>query len=89
MAKVHQILLLVGDDLNDFVTGIRAAGITPERRREVAEWHAVYWGRQWIVMPNPMCGSWESALYGGEKLDCAEKIRRGPSGSTGIEVPHA
>jgi acid phosphatase len=25
--------------------------------------HADYWGTRWIMLPNPMYGSWESALY--------------------------
>ena len=26
--------------------------------------HAGRWGREWIILPNPMYGNWESSLYG-------------------------
>jgi len=76
IARDYRVLLLLGDDLNDFVTGVRGAGVTPDQRREVAERHASYWGTKWIVVPNPMYGSWEPALYGSEKPDRKERILR-------------
>ncbi len=29
-----------------------------------ANQHAERWGREWIILPNPMYGSWEASLYG-------------------------
>ena len=60
IARDFRILLLVGDSLEDFVEGSKA---TPEQRRQVARSHADRWGKQWIMLPNPMYGHWEATLY--------------------------
>jgi len=74
VAKTHRILLLLGDDLNDFVSGARAQ--EPETRIELARQHADKWGRQWILLPNPIYGSWEASLYGRDYgLPFEEKLR--------------
>lgn len=59
VARGYRILLLVGDDLGDFVSGARAR---PEERVALAERHADRWQRSWILLPNPYYGSWERAL---------------------------
>ncbi len=73
LSKRFRILLLVGDDLEDFVAESRTD--TPARMA-LARRHADRWGRQWIVLPNPMYGAWDTSLYGhnyelsrGERLD--------------------
>lgn len=63
VARAYRVLLLLGDDLNDFVAGARTG--TAERRALV-EAHDARWGREWFVLPNPLYGSWESAVTGGE-----------------------
>lgn len=60
MCRQYRILLLVGDNLNDFVDGSMT---DPAARRALARQHAGRWGREWIILPNPMFGSWESSLY--------------------------
>ncbi len=69
VAKNHRILLLIGDDLNDFVS---ATGLTPEQRNALARAHSDRWGESWILLPNPLYGSWERSLYPGLSDD--EKI---------------
>ncbi|MGD2137290.1 MAG: HAD family acid phosphatase [Gammaproteobacteria bacterium] len=60
IAGRYRILLLVGDNLEDFLEGSR---IDPAARRELAQRHAGRWGREWIILPNPMYGHWESSFY--------------------------
>ena len=61
VAKRYRILLLVGDDLNDFVSvGYRPS---PAMRRQLARKHAAMWGKQWIILPNASYGGWERSLY--------------------------
>ncbi len=60
IARDFRILLLVGDSLEDFVEGSKA---TPEQRRQLARSHADRWGKQWIMLPNPIYGHWEAAWF--------------------------
>ena len=61
VARDYRILMLVGDDLGDFV--VNASG-TPAERRARAGAQAEWWGRRWIMIPNPTYGSWERAILG-------------------------
>lgn len=73
VARGYRILLLVGDDFNDFVS----ARLSVDQRESLATRHSDRWGRQWIMLPNPLYGSWEDALYGYQSgLSAEEKNRR-------------
>ncbi len=61
VSKNFRILALVGDDLGDFVSGAKD---TPDNRVKLAKAYTNMWGTKWILIPNPLYGSWESALYG-------------------------
>lgn len=73
VAASYRVLLLVGDDLGDFLAGARD---TPENRIALAERRLDYWGTRWFLVPNPMNGSWETALYGHEFPPYQEVLRR-------------
>lgn len=60
IAKDYRILMLFGDDLNDFLP---AKDISEEKREQLVRQHQRKWGRQWYILPNPVYGSWEQALY--------------------------
>ena len=72
VAERYRILLLVGDDLGDFV--IDASG-TPEERRTRTVAYDDHWGRQWIMLPNPTYGSWERAVIGTSEDPVAARRR--------------
>ena len=61
VASRYRILVLVGDDLNDFLSVSRASIVERDRLESA---YSDYWGVKWIVLPNPSYGSWERALYG-------------------------
>jgi acid phosphatase len=61
LSRSYRILLLLGDDLGDFVS---IDQLQPEGRVRLAEQHRARWGRDWFLLPNPQYGSWERALYG-------------------------
>ncbi len=61
VASRYRILLLVGDNIGDFVSQVEGS---IEERAVIAEKYRNYWGRRWIVLPNPQYGSWEGALFG-------------------------
>jgi len=61
IASRYRVLLLVGDSLEDFMSGSKADSDT---RNKLAQHYAERWGREWIMLPNPMYGHWESTTYG-------------------------
>jgi len=74
IAKKYRILLLIGDDLNDFIS---VGSASPGERVRLAAAQSARWGRQWILLPNPLYGSWKRSLYGYESgLSQSEKLAR-------------
>lgn len=72
-AKGHRILLMIGDNLGDFTDDYKG---TPAERLSVYERNRAHWGKDWLVVPNPAYGSWESSLFGGNyKLSPDERRR--------------
>jgi 5'-nucleotidase (lipoprotein e(P4) family) len=61
IASQFRILLLVGDNLGDFLTGEMAS---LAERAALAAKHQQNWGTRWIMLPNPQYGSWEGAIFG-------------------------
>ena len=56
----YRVLILAGDNLGDFISGAKD---TPENRIKAAETYATFWAEKWILLPNPVYGSWEGALF--------------------------
>ncbi len=67
VASGHRIVLNVGDDLADFLPGVRRATVAGRDAARCAR--EDWWGRRWFLLPNPMYGSWLVAL--GQDLDAA------------------
>ncbi len=81
VAKNYRVLLLLGDNFGDFTDDYRGS---PEARRAVYEAHRAHWGRDWLMLPNPAYGSWETAAFGGDyTLPEEEKRRRKIDALTG------
>jgi 5'-nucleotidase (lipoprotein e(P4) family) len=55
IAGSYRVLLIVGDNLSDFVQPV---GATRERRRATAMEHRAMWGEKWLMLPNPLYGGW-------------------------------
>jgi acid phosphatase len=67
IATTHRVIMLVGDDLGDFLPCTRKKPYTPctagasiASRQALTYEHESYWGAGWFVLPNPMHGSWTS-----------------------------
>jgi acid phosphatase len=58
VAAGNRVLLLIGDDFNDFLT-IPRDQATVEGRLTAVDAHDRYWGERWFMLPNPTYGSWE------------------------------
>lgn len=69
LASRYRILLLVGDDAGDFLSGVRST--LSDREAAMAPFES-YLGTRWIVLPNPTYGSWESAISGGRPAPSRE-----------------
>ena len=89
VAKRYRVVMLLGDNAADFVGGVDAPKDGPDRAgrcREVESQRGELiaalgdrWGRQWIVLPNPVYGSWLDLLRGqGDDLrtllHCADAV---------------
>jgi 5'-nucleotidase (lipoprotein e(P4) family) len=61
IAAAFRVLLLIGDDFNDFLT-IPPLQANVAGRLALVEAHDRYWGERWFVIPNPMYGSWEQVV---------------------------
>ena len=60
LSRQYRILLMIGDDLGDFLPGVR--GLPAPERRQQALAHKDFWGAGWFLLPNPVYGSWLRAL---------------------------
>ena len=58
----YRIVLLIGDNLNDFTDDFAGKSIA-QRNAEVDRARSEF-GSTFIVLPNPMYGDWEGAVYG-------------------------
>lgn len=71
-----RIVLLMGDDLNDF-SSVFENSKTIDDRNAAADRNKEEFGKRFIMLPNAMYGNWESAIYGYNfKLTEAEKIEK-------------
>jgi 5'-nucleotidase (lipoprotein e(P4) family) len=72
----YRILLLIGDNLEDFVS-IPADARSIVGRDALARSYDARWATNWIMLPNPMYGSWEQAVTAGvAPSDDAGALRR-------------
>lgn len=69
----YYVVLLMGDNLNDFAEVFEKSK-TVESRLSAVEQNKNQFGTRFIVLPNPMYGDWENAIYDyNNKLNEAEK----------------
>ena len=60
VAQRYRVLLLIGDNLGDFVAHPDTSVSVRQARYEEGK---SFWGTRWIALPNPQYGSWEGALF--------------------------
>jgi 5'-nucleotidase (lipoprotein e(P4) family) len=84
VAQRHRIVLLVGDNLNDFAEVFE--GKSAAERIAAVEASPTKFGTQFIMLPNAMYGDWESSIYEYNfRLSEAEKAARRRAALKGIE----
>ncbi len=72
IAADYRIVMMAGDNLGDFHDDYRG---TPEQRAAASARYQDWWGERWIVLPNPMYGSWNDSLIGFDRSIDAEGRR--------------
>lgn len=72
VAAHYRIIMLCGDDLGDFLPARKPR---EERDKDTAN-YMTWFGQRWIVLPNPMYGSWEDTLSGFDRSLSAEQTRQ-------------
>jgi 5'-nucleotidase (lipoprotein e(P4) family) len=76
VAMKYRIVLLMGDNLNDFAEVFEKSKTT-ESRLTATEQSKSQFGSRFIVLPNPMYGAWEDAVYGdGSRLTEEQKAEK-------------
>lgn len=72
VAKTHRIVMLVGDNLYDFIDIENA---DRDKRALAVQKHAAWLGTRWIVTANPSYGSWEQVVAGRATGSAGRKAR--------------
>ena len=62
VGKDYRVLLMIGDNLGDFVDA-KDNALGPNQRKDVVEDYSDYWGVKWFMLQNIAYGDWEGALY--------------------------
>jgi 5'-nucleotidase (lipoprotein e(P4) family) len=76
VAAKHRVVLLIGDNLNDFAE-IFEKSKTVDSRLAATEQNKSNFGARFIVLPNVMYGAWEDAIYGeGTRLTEEQKAEK-------------
>lgn len=72
--KNYRIVLLIGDNLNDFTSAFEKKSVA-DRFAETDK-AKEDWGTKFIVLPNAMYGDWESAIYEYQRLTEQQKAEK-------------
>lgn len=62
IAETHKIIMLVGDDMGDFLPTAKVAALREGKSDIQTDKVMKQLGKSWFVVPNPMYGSWEKVL---------------------------
>jgi len=74
VASKYRVVALFGDNLNDFAKDFEKKSIE-ERFLETDKIKQI-WGQKYIVLPNPMYGDWENAIYDYQRLTEEQKAEK-------------
>jgi 5'-nucleotidase (lipoprotein e(P4) family) len=69
----NRVIMYVGDDLGDMGADFERKSVS--ERFAAVDKNKDRWGTLYVVLPNPMYGTWENAIYGYRQLSPEEKNR--------------
>ena len=67
LAKDYRILMLIGDDLQDFLSSEELKDLSDN---DFFEEYKKYLGKKWFVLPNPIYGSWMKRIRTSDVKPC-------------------
>jgi acid phosphatase len=73
VAKDYRVLLLLGDNFGDFSDDYKKS---EDDRLKAFEAASAHWGHDWLMLPNPTYGSFESAPFGHDFKIAADERRK-------------
>ena len=73
VAKDYRILLLIGDQLGDFLP-LDETTLELDSRKNLADTYDHMWGSKWFMITNPMYGRWEASIYNNEYPDTEDEL---------------
>ncbi len=74
IAQRYDILLLIGDQLGDFEQAFEKQSV--DERNAMAHERRGEFGERYIILPNPMYGDYEQALYGNDSTPAQRASKR-------------
>ena len=73
IAKDYRVLLLIGDQLGDFLP-LDETTLELDLRKNLADTYKHMWGSKWFMITNPMYGRWEASIYNNEYPDTEDEL---------------
>ena len=73
IAEDYRILLLIGDQLGDFIP-LEEATVNTDSRKAISKKYKDMWGKKWFMITNPMYGRWEASIYNNEYPDTEDEL---------------
>ena len=73
IAKDYRILLLIGDQLGDFLP-LDETTLELDSRKNLAITYKHMWGSKWFMITNPMYGRWEASIYNNKYPDTEDDL---------------
>ena len=75
IAEDYRIILLIGDQLTDFIS-TEEAYVFHSDRKKIAKKYSDMWGSKWFMITNPTYGRWELSIYDEMPKSEAEAIQK-------------
>jgi predicted secreted acid phosphatase len=74
IASSHKVILLMGDNLNDFSRIYYVDNVTD--RKALMQQDKALFGTRYILLPNPTDGHWIKAIFGDSEPSPSDENRR-------------
>ena len=85
VAQRFRIVLMLGDNLGDFTEAYKD---TPSARMRLSQDYGAYWGSRWIMLANPMYGSWEQSVLEFDETLSPERARAQKMRALQLRLPN-